>query len=240
MLESGIIVLFLVPGLMAYCALYGLFHNGKAIAPEPPSANSVEAVTVILLASITVHAVTAGLFTANNLVCTGSCPFDAPATWLDPYRPATSAIANGTANGSALTFLLMAVIVQGLVAYVGLRSWLVWLARRNRLPAWIYGWARELANSLDDDDSAILAYVLTNTDQGDRTVAYGGLLYDLALKPDGCVSRITLVSCDRYLVDLSAPLENDSLSAPLSQFAFMVIDSANIRNIAFEALYTGE
>jgi hypothetical protein len=236
MLETGILILFMIPGVAAYAALYGLFHNGKAVAPEPPSANSVEAAVVIIGASVLIHTVTAIAFAVNSAACQNGCPVKVPVAWLDPYAAAVSALSGKGIAGTALAMTLTAVVVQGAAAYAGTRQILASLAHRDRLPAWIYGWAKPLADSLDNDDTVILAYVLTDIEQNGKSVVYGGLLNDMALKSDGCVSRITLTACERYLVDLGAPLATPSLSTALSNFPFMVIDAAHIRNIAFETL----
>lgn len=117
-----------------------------------------------------------------------------------------------------------------------MRFWLRRLARRDRLPRWIYGWASWLANAADNADTIILAYVLTDAEVDGRTVGYGGVVNDLALRPDGGITRITLTTCERYLVDLGAARDTPSLSQALSRFPFMVLDAARIRNIAFEAI----
>ena len=236
MLETGVLLLFLVPGVAAYAAIYGLFHTGKTIAPEPPSANSIEAVVIIVGASIVVHAITSLLFTINLGVCSFGCPVRLPGTWLDPYGGAMRALAGGGIGGTALSLSLLGVVVQGAIIYGAVRGWLGRLARRDSLPNWIYGWAKPLADSLDNDDTLVVAYVLTTIDIAGKVVAYCGMLNDLAMKADGSVSRITLRECERYLVDLNGDAEHASLSVALSTFSFMVIETANIRNIAFETL----
>ena len=239
MLETGILLLFLAPGLAAYAALYGLFHNGKAIAPEPPSANTIEAVVVIAGMSLLVHAGTAALFSANDLVCArfaGACPFRVPAPWLDPYRSALDVVGGKGIGGHAVTVALGGVAVQSGLTYAAIRLWLRRKARQDQLPPWIYGWATSLANALDNSGTAVIAYVMTTTEHGDKVLAYGGLVHDISLKPDGCITRITLTDCERYLVDLGASFDDPSLSPTLSRFSFMAIDAQTIRNIAFETI----
>jgi hypothetical protein len=227
--ESGLILFLLVPGLLVYCALYGIFHSGRTIAPEPPAANSIEAVTVILIASLAVHGITAVAISMNEAMC---CLIETSFSPPDLYDTATRALANDDIRSETLTTLLIAALVQGVVAYAAARFWLIRLARKNRLPPWIYGWATNIANSADDDDTLIIAYVLTTAEHGGQAVVYGGALLDIALKPDGCVSRITLWDAERYLVDL----DSDTASRPLSRFPLMIIDAENIRNIAFDTI----
>ncbi|MFV0625015.1 hypothetical protein ACBY01_13535 [Sphingomonas sp. ac-8] len=237
MLETGILLLFLAPGLAAYAAIYGLFHDGKAIAPEPPSANTVEAVIVIAGAALLVHAATAALFSLNGLVCAhATCMVRVPAPWLDPYHSALDVVGGKGIGGNAVTVALLGVAGQSLLTYLAIRGWLRSRARRDRLPAWIYGWATSLADALDNSDTAVIAYVMTTVEHDGKTLAYGGLVHDISLKPDGCITRITLTDCERYLIDLDASLADASLSPALSRFSFMAIDAQTIRNIAFETI----
>lgn len=236
MFGTSIALLFLIPGLAAYAAIYGIFHDGKRIAPEPPGANTVEAVIIIAGVSVVVHAATSSLFALDRVICHGGCPLTVRAGWVDPYGSAIKAVTGHGIGGTALSLALLAVCGQAAVIYWGIRWRLTVLARSDRLPAWIYGWATLLADGLDNQDTAVLAYVLTTSECGGKALAYGGLVHDIALKPDGSVTRITLTDCERYLVDLMAPADENSLSDALSSFSFMVIDAAHIRNIAFETI----
>lgn len=238
MLESGIVVLFLVPGLIAYCAIYGVFHSGKAIAPTPPTANSIEAVTVILLASVAAHGVTALLLVANDALCGAlRCPIPLPGG-ADVFATIGNALGPRGLSAGAVAAGLAVIGAQSVAVFVAVRGWLRFLARKDALPPWIYGWSTEIANSLDNPDRAIIAYVMTTTDvatgAGSGTVVYVGMLLDMALRTDGAVTRITLWDGERYLVDLAA--REEALPTPLARFPMMIIDAANIRNIAFEVL----
>lgn len=234
MLQTGLLLLFLLPGLAAFCAFYGLFHNGKAIAPEPPAANSLQATAIIAGGSIIVHGLTALLFMLFAFACHHRCSVT-PAL-LDPYHAAFGAISVADARSAGVFWAMSGLVAQAILVYSVASRWLVYRAMSDNLPPWIYGWAVDLANSLDNVDTVIVAYVLTVTNVGDQVVAYGGPLNDLALKPDGTIARITLVQCERYLVDLVADSAERSLSGAKSRFTFMVIDGAQIRNVSFEAL----
>ncbi|MGZ2410739.1 hypothetical protein ACUXST_000136 [Sphingomonas sp. F9_3S_D5_B_2] len=236
MLTPGIFLFFLVPGLLAYCALYGLFHSGKAIAPEPPAAHSVEAVTVILLAAVAVHVASAVLIAINSAICYRIGSLVSVPMEPDIYVTASKAMSAKQISADELVELLGASLAQGILAVAGIRAWLSNRARKDKLPAWIYGWATSLANSVDNDDTLVLAYVLTALEADGKPVLYVGTLYDMALKPDGAVSRITLYDCERYVADLSAPLSSPTLPVPLSSFPFMIVEAENIRNIAFDVV----
>jgi hypothetical protein len=237
-LESGLLLLFIAPGLAAYSALYGLFHSGKSIAPEPPAANAVETIAVIASAALLSHFLTAAAFGLNMAWCISElpCPLHVPVSWFDPYRSVFTAMAGKGMGTSGTAMALGGVLIQSGIVYGSCRVWLNRRAKKDNLPAWIYGWATELANSLDNSNTAVIAYVLTTMDLDGKTVAYGGLLNDIKLDSNGSVTRVTLVSCERYLVDLKTTLDDASLSPPLSQFTFMSVEGSHIRNLTFETI----
>ena len=75
-IKLGTTLLFLIPGLFAYCALFGIFASKSqlTVAPAPPPANSIKTIAIILVASIVVHGLTAILIAANGWICaSGSC-----------------------------------------------------------------------------------------------------------------------------------------------------------------------
>jgi hypothetical protein len=238
MLETGVLVLFLAPGLAAYAAIFGLFSSGGTIAPEPPPANSIKAVLVIGGVALVAHATTSLLFVVNHMLCqkAGSCFFHPPTTWLDPYRAAFAAAGGGGMGGKALTISLVGIFLQSGTVYLAVRSSIKWLARRDRLPSWIYGWVTEIANALDNEDIALIAFVLSNIECNGKFVVYGGIVHRVILKQDGSIALITLIDCDRYLIDLASEIEAGSLTPSLSHFEFMQIESDAIRNVTFEPI----
>ncbi len=240
MLESGVILLFLTPGVAVYAAVYGLFHSGKSIAPAPPHANSLEAIAVILFGALAVHIASLGLSELNGWICGYlCCPIPVSDTVLHPYRAVWDTVEKPAEYSARILGLLSIGLIQGIAGYLIVRKWLEYLARRDRLPHWIYGWAVEIANAVDNDDTLIIAYVLTTIDINSKTVAYGGMLGDVALKSDGSVTRITLLECDRYLVDLTSADNPQGVGQPLSNFPLMIIDAPNIRNISFSVYEFG-
>lgn len=179
--------------------------------------------------------VATGLLQLNEMICAGgSCPFNAPPGLLDPYSRAFAAINDGKVNGDAVGGLIAIALGQGAIAYGAVRLWLRHRAKNDCLPAWIYGWATDIANAADNDDDLIIAYVLTNHETEGKTIVYAGVLYDMALKSDGCLLRVTLWDCGRYLANLSGSLNDKTLPEPSSRFPFMMIEANQIRNVAFE------
>lgn len=237
MIGVGLVLFFLVPGLLAYAALYGLFHSGKAIAPEPPGVNTIEASVVILLCSAAAHAATALLIAGNALVCEAlACPVRVPAGWLDPYALTFAAVEHQGISARALGALLVLGLTQGTLAYAGVRLWLRRLARADRLPPWLYGWAAGIANMADNPGSVVVAHVLTTQDHAGGTVTYSGLLFDMALRPDGAIVRLTLLDCERGLADLQSGIDVPTVPGPLSRLPFLVIEAGHIRNVVFRVI----
>lgn len=234
MIGIGLLLFFLVPGLLAYAALYGLFHSGKTVAPEPPGVNTIEASLVILLCSAVVHALTTSLIAGNAALCAAvPCPMTVPAAWLDPYARAFAAVESKGITARALGGLLALTLAQGGLAYAGVRAWLRRRARADRLPAWLYGWAAGIADKADNPDALVLAHVLTTHEHGGRSVIYQGQLYDMALRPDGAIVRLTLLDCDRGLADLESAADAPTMLGPLSRLPFLTIEAAQIRNVVF-------
>lgn len=240
MIGIGLILFFLVPGLLAYAALYGLFHSGKAIAPEPPGVNTIEASVVILLCSAAAHALTTLLIAGNGLFCAAvACPLRVPAAWLDPYARTFAAVEHQGITARPLGGLLVLALAQGSLAYAGVRLWLKRLARADRLPPWLYGWAAGIANVVDNPGSLVVAHVLTTQDHDGRTVHYSGLLYDMGLRPDGAIVRLTLLDCERGLADLASGFDEATVPGPLSKLPFLVIEATHIRNVVFRVVDVG-
>lgn len=139
MIESGLLLFFLVPGLLACCAFYGTSHSGRSIAPEPPPGSS-EIVTLVLLSSAVVHFTTATLTWLNHLVASHvGALLTLPAGLVDPYAAAFRAIRDQQADGHAIGGLIGIALLQGGIAYHLVRRHLRNLAGRDQLPAWIYG-----------------------------------------------------------------------------------------------------
>lgn len=237
MFSPGILLFFLIPGLLFYCGLYGLFHSGKTIAPEPPGANTIEAITVVLLSAAVIHAVTALGVSLNEALCERViCIVSVPLQSVDPYVLASQASKGQQFTHGGVIALLGAALLQGIVAYISVRLWLFRRAKQDRLPPWIYGWATDIANSGDNEEDLIIAYVLSKVEHGTKPIIYVGILYDMALRSDGTICRITLWDCERYTGDFDAEVDKPTLPKAMSKFPFMMINSDNIQNVSFEVI----
>ena len=233
-------LLFLIPGLLAYCALYGIFsRRTQSIAPPPPPANSIKTITIVLVASVIVHGLTALLIGLNGQLCSTFCCLPVREGWDDPYRLGGRLTRTTDPATLDVGYVIAAALLQGFVAYRAIRSWLRAQARKNRLPDWLYGWSASIANQLDDVGKVLIAYVLTTIDVSNNTVLYCGAVRDVELGPEGGVARIVLDDCERYIVDLTRPWPPRPEPEALAVFASMTIEAATIRNIAFETLPLG-
>lgn len=231
MLGAGVLVLFLLPGLATYSALYGLFSPRRSIATQPPPANSIEAATLIVGAAAAAHAV------ATFLVATARAVFAAWGwTSPDPYAAALQAVSGHALDSTTLAVALEIFVVPMVIAFVATRFWLRQLAERDRVPEAIYGWAARFVNAMDDPSRSVVAYVVTRAQIGDRAIAYVGPLNDIKLTAEGGIARLTLLECDRYLINFEAAGAETSLGQPLSHLHFLVLEAAEIRNVAFEDL----
>lgn len=237
-IKLGTALLFLIPGLLAYCALFGIFatRSQLSVAPIPAAPNSIKTLAIILIASVVTHGATALINAAGLWLCArGICVARLPYGYHDIYGTISRLSRNGPADAFEVSFLVAGAVAQGLAAYLAIRLWLARCAAKDNLPDWLYGWSTDIANKVDDEDRLLIAYVLSTKDIGDRSVVYVGAVRDLALQADGSVARIVLRECERYVVGVDTSWSELDLP-PLSLFPLMSIDAANIRNIAFETV----
>lgn len=232
------VLLFLVPGLSAYCAIFQVFgavqhgftERGRML-PAPPSANSIKTVTLILLWSLAAHGITSVAIAGAHWLYQ-FWPLITLPPWVndDPYASATQ---TGHTTARALAQLLVGAISQGLISIFIVQWWLKRRVRTNTLPRWLYGWSAELANLVDDDDKIVTLWILTTTDIDGKALVYTGGLTDLTIKSDGSIGSVSLEECDRYVVSLATPFFTSDLE-PLSVFSNLTIEGTHIRNITTE------
>jgi hypothetical protein len=231
-LNLGGVLLFLVPGLCVYAALYGLIGlRAQAITPAPPPANSVKAIMIVVLSSIGVHAVTALLVSLIVWFAEGS-KFN-----FDIYGLALLAAKSGSFSNGVILHLAGGSLTQGVVAALIVRLYLWRAVRGNKLPEWLFGWTAQFANYADDHDKTLVALVLTTMDFEKGSLVYGGTVRDIGVGEHGEVRRIVLDDCQRYVIPLDKAFTSVTYQ-PLSIFDHFVIEQAHIRNITFEVLDT--
>jgi hypothetical protein len=249
--QIGVSLLLLLPGLAAYCALYGVFGTNTLVSTVPRDPKSVEALTVILLGALVGHVgaiLAAGLFTwpclfslCKAMVSLSPQPMDAL------LRIASAKVPSRADLAAAVTEML----IVSAVMFVAVNLVLVYLQRSDRLPYWLYRWTAQLANRADAANEINLAYVLTTIDldvetagtKRSSTVLYAGIVDDLAVDDAFNICRIVLLDCERHLVDLSTSFldaivrgQQDQTSALIPRLA---LEAKIIRNVSFERIDIG-
>lgn len=232
--------------MCAYCApfrVFGPLHfygDRRGVAPIPPEAGSVKAVTLILLWSLITHLVSTSVIAASTALYSAYPLVTLPA-WAvaDPY----STIIGGPAirlQSLQIAELLAIALLQGAVSIWLVHRWFARKARFDNLPRWLYGWSAHLANLQDDDDKAVVIWVLTTTDLGPGVaLAYSGQLRDLSLKAYGAIVSVGLSTCERYAVDLTTP-DFAANNIALSTFGDLTIEGSQIRNFAIEVIFLSD
>jgi hypothetical protein len=239
------VLLFLVPGLCAYGALYQIFGSwhfpstkrdgsepNHHIAPTPPTGNSIKTIIIILLWSLLTHALTS-LWIALCHVIYPVAPLITLPSWVidDPYSQIVTL--PGPLRAGILAQLLTGALAQGAVSIVIVQRWLRRRTRDNTLPKWLYGWTSKIANLIDDDDVIVVVWLLTTTDVAKGILAYSGKLRDLTVRSDGAIVSISLEECERYIVQLGTPFFSSDQD-PLSVFSDLTIEGSQIRNVTIE------
>jgi hypothetical protein len=232
----GAVLLLLLPGLASYCAFYGIFgrfgHFGvgdrgraqrRVFAPIPPAPGSVQSLTVIVASSVVAHVL---LMIASIVVF--------------PQKLDRLQVGGWPRGAHDLALFAGIELALALAIFIAITGYLRRLSFTNALPRWLYGWATDLANKLDDDSKIAVAVVLTRYDLTDKSawapnlsVTYIGAIQDLSLAVDGSIRRINLADAQRFLIDLRRSIaQQDQL--PLATFDLLSIEADQIRNVSFE------
>jgi hypothetical protein len=249
--QIGVSLLLLLPGLAAYCALYGVFGTNKLVSTVPRDPKSVEALTVILLSALLGHVgatAVASLFTWPCVFSACKAMVSLSPQPMDAILQLASAKVPGRADlATAVTEML----VVSAVMFVSVNLILVYLQRSDRLPYWLYRWTAQLANRADAAHEINLAYVLTTIDleceqdgiKRSSTVLYAGIVDDLAVDDAFNICRIVLIDCERHIVDLSTSFldaiargQQDQTNALIPRLA---LEAKIIRNVSFERIDVG-
>ena len=236
----------MLPGLAAYCALYGVFGSNTLVSTVPRDPKSVEALTVILLAALAAHGSAALIARVATLACAGSFCIGMKRVGPEPMTALLRLATEKSPSRADLTVVLIEVLIVSVAMFVLVNVSLWQLQRHDRLPYWLYRWTATLANGADHALDANLAYVLTTVDvdkpvdtgKQPLTVLYIGLVEDLAVDETFNIARIVLVSCERHLVDLTTSFRTAIATGQSNKtnalIPRMAIEAKMIRNISFE------
>lgn len=189
-----------------------------------------------MLGTLCGHIVGAGLFALQSAWCanTAACfsvDYD-PNVYRTLLKGATAAQnASDLAIELWLFFILLLGAISGGIAY--------WASRReavsNRIDPIAFGWLTPAVQAVKRGDSFVVAYVLTKTSHEGVSVAYEGVVQQLALDGDQSIKLVVLNEVDRFLVKVTETgLERiDSQSSPIPQ---LQIAGAEIANVALEVV----
>ncbi len=228
-------LILLFPGLCAWAALRAV-ERTDLFTPRPDKPNSTATLFVIVMGALTGHLAGALVFVLQSLWCrqTGHCL----AIAFDPnvYRIVfTSGHPSGAVTDLAIFAWLSELAAVGLFA-----GWTAaGLARapwvKRRWDAVDFGWLTASVREVEAGRALILAYVVTKTGFEGASVAYQGIVQQLAVDDDQVITMLVLSRVDRFLVRVTRNgLERiEQYHDPIAQMQFHL---AEIANVALEVL----
>jgi len=234
-----VLALFLLaPGLGLYGGLYAGAHRG-AFRPGAPSPGSVLTLGIIVLGALFAHTAWALACAANGAWIAAGLPAIFPPT-PNAYDVLLGAVVEHRSFGlggiaiflltssllTAATFILTARIVE-------------WPPAQPFYRPLVYGWLSGLVEAASDDERFILAYVVTDLNEGRRSLGYQGSVLNMTVNADKQITAIVLEEARAFYLSLDEdavthiPIPRDT---PLAQ---LYLDGPQIKNIAFE-VYAAE
>ncbi len=208
------------------------------LTPRPDKPNSTATLFVIVLGTIIGHMAGSFVFVLQGLWCrvTGVCLTVA----FDPnvYRIVfTGGHEAGTVTNLAISAWLTELALVGLLA-----GWLVsalasvgWV--RTRWDAMDFGWLNKPMREVEEGRSFILAYVVTKTAHNGASIAYEGIVQQIAMDDDQVITMLVLSQVDRFLVLVTDAgverIDDEDSHPPIAQ---MQLHLSEISNVALEVL----
>lgn len=234
-----LVLLLIFPGL-CFWAGWRAGERTDFLTPSPDSPNSTLTLFIVMLGTLAGHILGAGLFAIQRVWCdtTHLCiSLD-----HDPniYRTLLGgASAARTASDLAIELWLFSFFmlgaVMGAVAY--------WTSRReavsDRIDPIAFGWLTPAVQAVKRGNAFVVAYVVTKTSHDGISVAYEGVVQQLALDADQSIKLVVLNELDRFCVQITDQgvkrIESDSKPIPQLQ-----ITAAEIANVALEIVQASE
>lgn len=228
-----LVLLLIFPGL-CFWAGYRAGERTDFLTPSPDSPNSTLTLFIVMLGTLAGHILGAGLFAVQRVWCdtTRLClPVD-----YDPnvYRALLKG-ASAAQNASDLAIELWLFSIFMLGAVMGAIAY--WTSRReavsSRIDPIAFGWLTPAVQAVKRGDSFVVAYVVTKTSHDGISVAYEGIVQQLALDADQSIKLVVLNEVDRFCVQITdqGVKRVESNSKPIPQ---MHIAAAEIANVALE------
>jgi hypothetical protein len=228
-------LILLFPGLCAWAGLRAS-ERTDLLTPRPDKPNSTATLFVVVLGTIAGHLIGAAVFVAQSIWCalTGVCA----RVVFDPniYRVL---FASGRAAGEVTDLAVFAWFLE--LALFGVCAGLViaWLARtdwvKDRWDAIDFGWLNAPVQEVKSSRAVILAYVVTKTSHDGASVAYEGIVQQLALDDDQTITMLVLRRVDRFLVRITdrGVVRTDEDHQPIAR---MQLHLSEIANVALEVI----
>jgi hypothetical protein len=228
-------LILLFPGFCAWAGLRTV-ERTDLLTPRPDKPNSTATLFVVVLGAIAGHMAGALTFVLQADWCRwiGWCAVLA----FDPnvYRVIfTSGRTAGVTTDLAVFAWLLELALVGLFAGIAI----AWVARtgwiKNRWDAIDFGWLNSSVREVKARNAVILGYVVTKTNHDGASVAYEGIVQQLALDDDQTITMLVLVQVDRFLVRITehGVKRIDEDHRPIAQ---MQLHLSEIANVALEVI----
>jgi hypothetical protein len=223
-------LLLLFPGLCAWAGVRA-GERSDFLSPRPDLPNSTSTLAIVVGGTIGGHTVGALLFAGQSLWCdsTGWCVRIS----FDPnvYRVLISANHAGTLIPDVgIAWWLVALgaigIFTGWLALTGSR----WDRLKGKWDAVGFGWLQPAVAAVKRGDSVVVAYVVTKTSYDGASVAYEGMVQQLAIDSDQRITMIVLRRVDRFLTKITEEglVRLDSDHQPIAQMQLRDVEIANV------------
>jgi len=228
-------LILLFPGLCAWAGLRAS-ERTDLLTPRPDKPNSTATLFVVVLGTIAGHLIGAASFVIQSIWCRLSnfCV----AVQFDPnvYRVLfTSGHEAGLVTDLAVFAWLFELALFGAVAglVIALLARTAWV--KDRWDAIDFGWLNGPVHEVKSNSAVILAYVVTKTSHEGASVAYEGIVQQLALDDDQTITMLVLRRVDRFIVRITdqGVVRMDEDHQPIAR---MQLHLSEIANVALEVI----
>ncbi len=228
-------LILLFPGLCGWAALR-MSARTNLLTPRPDKPNSTATLFIVVLGAIGGHLLGAWLLALQAILCrlSGRClavDFDPNVyrvlmTVTQPHEP----VSDLAIGAWLLDLALVGVATGGLIERASRLPWV-----QDRWDTLDFGWLNPAIQAVKTRDAAVLAYVVTRTEHEGASVAYEGIVQQLARDDDQTVTMLVLTKVDRFLVRIT-PAGVERTGGGQNPIAQMQFHLAEIANIALEVI----
>jgi hypothetical protein len=228
-------LILLFPGLCAWAVLRAADRT-DLLTPRPDQPNSTSTLFIVVAGALAGHLLGATLLAVQAVACrqTSLCigvGFD-PNVYRVLFTVARGRPAVDDVAVAAWLFELTALgLLTGALMHLAARTG--WI--RDRWDAIDFGWLNPAVQAVRSGDAMVIAYVVTKTQHEGASIAYEGIVHQLALSEDQTISMLVLRRVDRFLlrIDGDRLARIDQPREPIAQVQFHL---AEIANVALEVI----